>query len=82
METKENNKFKPFDLEQAKAGKPVCTRDGRKARIIYFDAKLKNYSIVALVKEKGSTQEYLHTYTNEGRIYYKNPTRSLDLVMP
>lgn len=52
METKENNKYKPFDLEQAKAGKPVCTRDGHKARIICFDAKLENYSIIALVKKK------------------------------
>jgi len=74
--------LKPFDLEAAKAGKPVCTRNGQEVRIICFDAKLKNYPIVALVKEKGSTQEYLHTYTNEGRIYYKNPTHSLDLVMP
>lgn len=57
METKENNKFKPFNLEQAKAGKPVCTRDRHKARIICFDAKLKNYSIVALVKEKGSVPD-------------------------
>ena len=39
METKENNKFKPFNLEQAKAGKPVCTRDGRKARIGEEDRK-------------------------------------------
>lgn len=31
------SKLKPFNLEQAKAGKPVCTRDGRKARIICFD---------------------------------------------
>ena len=74
--------LKPFDLEAAKSGKPVCTRNGQEVRIICFDAKLENYSIVALVKEKGSTQEYLHTYTNEGRIYYKNPTHSLDLVMP
>lgn len=75
-------KMKPFNLAEAKAGKSVCTRDGQEVRIICFDAKLKNYSIVALVKEKGSTQEYLHTYTNEGRIYYKNPTHSLNLVMP
>lgn len=49
METKENNKFKPFDLEQAKAGKPVCTRDGRKARIICFDLKNGNHPIVAVI---------------------------------
>lgn len=27
--------LKPFDLEAAKAGKPVCTRDGRKATICF-----------------------------------------------
>ena len=41
--------LKPFDLEAAKAGKPVCTRDGRKARIICFDAK-GDYPIVALIE--------------------------------
>lgn len=40
--------LKPFDLEAAKQGKPVCTRDGRKARIICFDAKGNN-PIVALI---------------------------------
>ena len=41
--------LKPFDLDAAKAGKPVCTRGGRKARIIYFDAK-GDYPIVALIE--------------------------------
>ena len=40
--------LKPFNLEAAKAGKPVCTRDGRKARIICFDKKYIR-PIVALV---------------------------------
>ena len=31
--------MKEFNLEQAKAGKPVCRRDGKKARIICYDAK-------------------------------------------
>ena len=37
---KESDKptLKPFDLEAAKAGKLVCTRDGRNARIICFDS--------------------------------------------
>ena len=30
--------MKPFDLEKAKAGSPVCTRSGEKVRIICFDA--------------------------------------------
>ena len=40
--------LKPFNLEAAKTGKPVCTRDGRKARIICFNAK-RDAPIIALV---------------------------------
>jgi hypothetical protein len=43
--------LKPFDLEAAKRGEPVCTRDGRAARIICFDYKDHNDSIVALVSD-------------------------------
>lgn len=52
--------LKPFDLEAAKAGKPVCTRDGRKARIICFDAKC-NKPIVALIYDcnKETVLQYL-----------------------
>lgn len=39
--------MKPFNLEEAKAGKPVCTRDGRKVNILRFD--LNNpYPIIAV----------------------------------
>lgn len=31
-------KMKPFDLEKAKAGHPVCTKMGEPVKIIYFDA--------------------------------------------
>lgn len=82
MEQQENDKYKPFDLEQAKAGKPVCTRDGREVRIICFDAELENYPIVALVEEEFSTQERLFTYTNEGKVCRNNSMHTLDLVMP
>ena len=51
---KDEHILKEFDLEAAKLGKPVCTRDGRKARIICFDRRLfyKNvsYPILALVE--------------------------------
>lgn len=42
-----------FSFELAKAGKPVCTRDGRKARIICFDARLyyREQPIIALVED-------------------------------
>lgn len=31
--------MKPFDLEAAKRGDPVITRDGKKVRIVCFDVK-------------------------------------------
>ena len=48
--------LKEFDLEAAKLGKPVCTRDGRKARIICFDridSTGLNLPIVALIQCEG-----------------------------
>lgn len=48
MEEKKSN-LKPFNLELAKQGKPVCTRDGRKARIVCFDAK-GDKPIIALIE--------------------------------
>ena len=59
-------KLKPFDLEAAKAGKPVCTRDGYKARIICFDAKGMHQPIVALVTQDNGV-EYIETYYSNGR---------------
>ena len=59
MEEKKLN-LKPFDIQKAREGKPICTRDGRKARIICFDAK-GDYPIVALI-ESGNiegVQQYM-----------------------
>jgi len=57
--------LKEFDLEAAKAGKPVCTRDGRKARIICFDRN-DLYPIVALIEcEDG--KEIIGAYSKEGQ---------------
>lgn len=76
MEEKKLN-FKPFDLEAAKAGKPVCTRDGRKARIICFDTINKgNYPIIALLEDKGS--EAIFYYNKDGKC---NVGTELDLMM-
>ena len=65
MEEKKLN-LKPFDLEAAKAGKPVCTRDGRKARIICFDAKRMHQPIIALITQYNGV-EYIETYYSNGR---------------
>ena len=63
MEEKKLN-LKPFDLEAAKAGKPVCTRDGRKARIICFDLNNKNFPIVAIIN--CDTEENAYQYDIDG----------------
>ena len=60
-----NLNLKPFDLEAAKAGKPVCTRDGRKARIICFDRDWDMH-IVALVADP--LGESVHYYLSNGKV--------------
>ena len=74
--------LKEFNLEAAKAGKPVCTRDGRKARIICFDAKRKDEkNIIALVPSKDYPGfEDLISYPNNGN-YYGGHENDGDLMM-
>lgn len=73
--------MKEFNLEEAKAGKPVCTRDGRKARIICFDRHFCNdLAIIALVENNMDFEETFN-YTVSGR-YNGNITESnSDLMM-
>ena len=72
--------LKPFDLKAAKAGKPVCTRDGRKARIVCFDAE-GNKPLIILSKING--QEVILRYTEKGQSdNFHSPTpREDDLMM-
>lgn len=84
QEDMEENKLnlKPFDLEAAKQGKPVCTRDGHKARIICFDRKdIK--SIVALVTfiHGTSVTEKAFYYFEDGCHLSKNDNNIYDLMM-
>lgn len=66
MEEKKLN-LKEFNLEAAKAGKPVCTRDGRKARIISFDRHGEDCPIIALVVDsKNAECEEVIDYTLDG----------------
>ena len=73
--------LKPFDLQAARSGKPVCTRDGRKARIICFDSKNDSRRpIVALVEHNDN--ELLYEYTIEGkeRFSHISTTETSDLM--
>ena len=78
-EEKKKLNLKPFNFEEAKAGKPVCTRDGRKARIICFDridSTGCNLSIVALIQCEGT--EVLQLYRDDGK---RGVKADLDLMM-
>ncbi len=50
LQREEKHMLKPFDLEKAKAGAPVCLQDGTPVRIICWDAK-GDYPIIALFEE-------------------------------
>ena len=82
MEEKKLN-LKEFDLEAAKSGKPVCTRDGRKARIICFDAK-GDKPIIALVEAKGNKDaliEEVERYFINGHSVFEVRGTNNDLMM-
>ena len=73
--------LKPFDFEAAKSGKPVCTRDGRKARIICFDRKGYNlFPIVALIMD-GDQESYMYTYRSNGTWDNSGNVSDNDLMM-
>ena len=68
--------LKPFSLEAAKAGKPVCTRDGRKARIISCSLRNKNFPIAAIVED-----EEENVYQFEANGVCDEHDENLDLMM-
>ena len=75
--------LKPFDLEAAKAGKSVCTRDGRKARIICFD-KISGddcYKIVACVTAFNGDFEEVVIYGIDGYLVDSQNPKEEDLMM-
>ena len=76
----EENKLnlKPFDIQKAREGKPVCTRDGRKARIICFDAE-GGHPIIALVSD--GVRESPYNYAKEGYYHIEGVETMADLMM-
>lgn len=83
MEEKKLN-LKPFDIQKAREGKPVCTRDGRKARIIVFDRRLfyKNvsYPILALV-ERSDGEDDVCGYNEKGKVLIEDGAEYKDDLM-
>lgn len=74
--------MKEFDLEAAKAGKAVCTRNGRPARIICWDKKSNDgqFPIVALIEDEDNIEEP-QTYKVHGLFFGEGVEHGLDLMM-
>ena len=71
--------MKPFNLEKAKQGAKVITRNGDKVEILTFSRRNPDFPIVALVDE--GDEDAIHMYTNEGRYYKTSRDSCLDLRM-
>lgn len=73
--------MRPFNLDEAKAGKAVRTRDGRNVRIICFDAHREHFPIIALIGD--GDKELVASYCADGRYYYDRdlPEHCTDLFM-
>lgn len=72
----------PFDIELAKKGYQVVTRNGRPVRILSYDFENQLYPIVAAVKkidENCHACEEIQMYTSEGHYGSPNPPSPLDL---
>lgn len=84
-EEMEENKLnmKPFDLELAKMGYPVCTRDGRKVRIICFNrlSGIREMPVVFLLKDIACDVEHIYTCTRKGCHYADESKSDLDLML-
>lgn len=68
--------MRKFDINLAKAGKPVCTRDGRKARIISCSLRNKNFPIAAIIED-----EEENVYQFEANGVCDEHDENLDLMM-
>lgn len=76
--------MKEFNEEKARAGVPVCTRDGRDARIICFDVNSVDgpgFKIIALVRDKDVDADEVGSFTNKGRWMDDGTVSDNDLMM-
>lgn len=70
----------PFNLEKAKSGAEICTRDGHKARIVCWDRKSKDYPILALVVIKDGEEDCC-SYLCDGRYTANRKHSKYDLML-
>lgn len=73
--------MKNFDLEAAKRGAAVCTRDGKQARIVCLDADNPLFLIIALVRDTSSGKVTPQSYRDDGGWLPANIECNEDLMM-
>lgn len=71
----EKHTMKPFNLQEAIAGKPICDRKGRPCKFLAYEPALKgDYKLEALCADG-----HLNTFTDEGR-FWRTDDRDLFMV--
>jgi hypothetical protein len=70
--------MKPFDLELAKKGYPVCSRRGEDVRIICWDAS-EYHPIIGLISH--GIYAIIMSYDDNGKTYDHNFELFSDLMM-
>jgi hypothetical protein len=75
--------LEPFDIERAKSGDKVVTRDGREVNILTFLRKHKTHNIVALVQSDtfSNPSDIICAYDKDGKVYQNYHTIN-DLFHP
>lgn len=66
---------KPFNVEAAKSGAKVVTRDGKPARILVYDLKDENYKLAVAIQTQSEEpySEEVYSFTEDGRYNKKSP---------
>ena len=80
MDKIDTSNLKPFDIQKAREGEPVYTRDGRKARIVCFD-RIDAKPILALVPSTDGKGEDVFDYFVSGKRIANALESDLDLMM-
>lgn len=71
--------MKSFNLEKAKQGAEVITRDGRKVKILTFSRRNNDYPIVALMD--CGKEDAIQMYTIDGYLNKDKTQNRFDLMM-
>lgn len=73
--------MKPFDLEKAKLGYPVCNGYGMDVRILCYDLKDDKYPIAGAITDPETNRETLQKYTLDGYVIGDGANNNGDLFM-